>query len=613
VCRIRSPRSSWPGKIGHPSNAPIAPLPKLLRPKSFSYDTLVWLAIGLSHVPLVALFFGELYRDRPHYEFAPLVLASAAWFIWASLPDCPFVWGWRERILCYSLLATSLLGLTVATAILSPRLATMTLLLAVASWCIWKVGRLGISSLFPCWLLAWLAVPPPFQLDAKLIRTMQTITSRCTGSLLDLFRIPYLRQGNVFEIENRSLFVAETCSGVHSQLVLIAVSAILCLVLRRPLIHSLLLMLSAIVWSVIVNILRVLIVVIAETRGISLSEGWIHDALGYAVALVGLALVYSTDQLIGFALAPFTDEWIEEDFRVVIDPDGKIVDTPDFTKKIDYRFCRLWNRLTLFPKAHTWPATESAPSSRRTFPIIPFGIAFFLLGIAGSTLWQLTRFVNRDSFSDAELLYARLDDNTLPETIDNLTRQKHVKEQRDRSSADGMYSHSWEYSSPTELVGYGMDFPFVIFHDLTLCYYIKGWRVDSKTNREEQGVDPYVEVVMKRGLNEWSILHFSLHSADKRPLDNDRSPIDEMLVRMEANPIARRIRGLDLLNINVPSYQFQQFTRKPLEPTDDDLKRYRELFLSARRLWLQSNAFDQPDAIPTSLSLVKPPTRQNLW
>jgi hypothetical protein len=82
---------------------------------------------------------------------------------------------------------------------------------------------------------------------------------------------------------------------------------------------------------------------------------------------------------------------------------------------------------------------------------------------------------------------------------------------------------------------------------------------------------------------------------------------------MEANPIARRIRGLDLLNINVPSYQFQQFTRKPLEPTDDDLKRYRELFLSARRLWLQSNAFDQPDAIPTSLSLVKPPTRQNLW
>lgn len=585
----------------------------MLRPQRFSYDTLVWLAIGLSHVPLVALFFGELYRERPHYEFAPLVLASAAWFIWARWPDCPFVWGWRERILCYSLLATSLLGLTAATIILSPRLAMITLLLAVASWCIWKVGRLGISSLFPCWLLVWLAVPPPFQLDAKVIGMMQTITSRCTGSLLDLLRIPYLRQGNVFEIEDRSLFVAEACSGVHSQLVLIAVSAILCLVLRRHAIHTLLLLLSAIAWSVVINILRVLIVVIAESRGISLSEGWLHDALGYAVVFVGLALVYSTDQLIGFALAPITDEWIEEDFRVVIDPEGKIVDTPDFTKRIDYRFCRLWNRLALFPKAPTWPAIESAPSLRSTFFIIPFGVVFVLLGIAGSTLWQLTKFVTRGKFTDVAALYARLDDKTLPEAINTLTRQKHSHEQRDRSSSDGMYSHSWHYSSPTEIISYAMDFPFVRFHDLTICYFVKGWRIDSKTNHEEQGVDPYVEVVMKRGLNEWSILHYSLHSADKRPLDNTRSPIEEMMARLDANPILRRIRGLDLLEINIPSYQFQQFTRKPLQPTDDDRKKYRELFLSARQVWLQSNAFDQPDVTPSSLSLVKPANRQNLW
>jgi hypothetical protein len=335
-----------------------------------------------------------------------------------------------------------------------------------------------------------------------------------------------------------------------------------------------------------------LIVVVAESRGIALSEGWLHDALGYAVVLVGLALVYSTDQLIGFALAPITDEWIEEDFRVVIDPDGKIADTRDFTKQIDYRFCRLWNRLTLFPSLPTSAAAETDQTSNRISPIVPFALAFALLGMAGLYLWPLARTVKRGKSIDSSDLYARLGENTLPESIDDLTRQRHLQEQRDRSSSEGLYSHSWQYTSPTELVGYAMDFPFVGFHDLRLCYFFKGWRVESTTNHKEDGVDPYLEVVMTRGLNEWAILHFSAHSADKRPIDNTRSPTEEILSRLDFNPILRRLRGLDILEINLPTYQFQQFTRKPLQPIEEDIKKYRERFLVARQLWLQSNAFN---------------------
>jgi hypothetical protein len=98
--------------------------------------------------------------------------------------------------------------------------------------------------------------------------------------------------------------------------------------------------------------------------------------------------------------------------------------------------------------------------------------------------------------------------------------------------------------------------------------------------------------VLSRGLNEWAILHFSAHSADKRPIDNTRSPTEEILSRLDFNPILRRLRGLDILEINLPTYQFQQFTRKPLQPIEEDIKKYRERFLVARQLWLQSNAFN---------------------
>ncbi len=540
------------------------------------------------------MFFRDLYREKPHYEFVPLVLASAVWFFWSRWPDCPFVWGRAERFLCFGLLGLSLAGLTAATLLVSPWLGMVSFLLAVASWGIWSVGKLGIASLLPPWLLLWVIVPPPLQLDVRAITMLQTSTSRCTAMLLDWMRIPYLRQGNVFEIENRSLFVAEACSGVHSQLVLIAVSAILCIVLRRSAAHALMLIASAAVWSIIINIIRVFVVVVAESRGVSASEGWVHEALGYGVVLLGLLLVYSTDQLIFFLISPIDAEWADEHLSPANVADGPSADQDKFELEIDSRFWRVWNRLTTFPSTPVVEGRESdlRPRSRS---LVPFAVAFALLVLPG--LLPLRSASANTGSADASALYARLKEEVLPETIEGFRRTKHLKEERDPSSSEGMYSHQWQYVSPTEIIGYAMDFPFYGWHELTICYYLKGWDVSSLTDLQDSDGDPYVEAILKRGLNEWGVLHFSLYGSDKRSLRHDHSTYDyfakaRLLDRIDNSPIVRWLRDQALVPINLPSYQFQQFTRKPVEPTDDEREQLRSLYLSAKRLWLNSNAFE---------------------
>jgi exosortase len=542
------------------------------------------------------MFFADLYREKPHYEFVPFVLLASACFFWSRWPGVLYHVGRRERLLIFGLLAASLACLGGGTAFISPWLGIVGALLALGSWLVWMVGKDGLSALLPCWLLLWAIVPPPLQFDLRIIGGMQNLTSGATAMLLDLVKMPYLRFGNIFEINRRSLFVAEACSGIHSQLVLIAGTAILCVALRRSLLHSLLLIVSALAWSTGMNILRVFVVVVAESRGIALGEGWMHDALGYAVLLFGLGLVYSTDQLISFFLSPIPDEWITETLGAIDDPDDLIEDRDLLKMRLDERFCRLWNRLS-GSNAHAVAKTsdrEAGVFDIGTRPMFALATLFFAFGLGG---WVLLRSSRVPPYvANAETLFARIGESLLPEKIGDLSRRKHLPEQRDRGNSAGMYSHQWQYASPTELIEYSMDFPFTGWHELTVCYLAQGWKVVSRREIIEPATEPLVEVILKRGLNEWGILHFAIHDAEKRPLRLALSIPDRFLARLNSNPLVRILRSESRVAIDLPTYQFQQFLRKPLEPDDKDIAGARSTFRAALSLWLLSDVFDASSA-----------------
>src|SRR5690606_16359272 len=46
---------------------------------------LPYLLVALAHLPLLVVYFQQLW-GRPHYQFFPLVLGAAVYFLWQRLP-----------------------------------------------------------------------------------------------------------------------------------------------------------------------------------------------------------------------------------------------------------------------------------------------------------------------------------------------------------------------------------------------------------------------------------------------------------------------------------------------------------------------------------------------
>jgi len=72
-------------------------------------------------------------------------------------------------------------------------------------------------------------IPIPIILMDKITFPMQLFASKVAAGSLDLISIPVLREGNIIQLANTSLEVAEACSGIRSLISLLALSVVFCL------------------------------------------------------------------------------------------------------------------------------------------------------------------------------------------------------------------------------------------------------------------------------------------------------------------------------------------------------------------------------------------------
>jgi len=200
------------------------------------------------------------------------------------------------------MLVGSSLLLVLATWAWSPWLAVLSGL--VTSFCVlWlRTGWDGLPRWLSTWLMCWILLPPPFGWDERLTVALRGITTQATSRVLDLFGQLHVSYMNVIEVPQKSLFIADACSGVHSLFVLLAASLFWALLYRRSAIHTLLLMTTTVGVVLLENITRLVVTVLALPWRIDLSSGPDHTALGLILFLASAGLIVSTDQLLLFLL-----------------------------------------------------------------------------------------------------------------------------------------------------------------------------------------------------------------------------------------------------------------------------------------------------------------------
>ena len=156
---------------------------------------------------------------------------------------------------------------------------------------------------FPLALLP-LMVPLPALVFNQIAFPLQLLASRVGETTLATAGIPVLREGNVLELPNTTLAVAEACSGIRSLISLVTLAIVLAYFTERRPGPRVLIVLSAVPIAILANAARVAGTGFASHWfGARAAEGFFHGFSGwlmFAVAFAGLVAVGRVVQRLPF-------------------------------------------------------------------------------------------------------------------------------------------------------------------------------------------------------------------------------------------------------------------------------------------------------------------------
>ncbi len=152
-------------------------------------------------------------------------------------------------------------------------------------------GHAFREALFPMLFLLCM-VPLPSFLAEPAIVGLQHASAGASDWLFAAARVPYHRDGLVFEFPNVAVQVAEVCSGIRSSMALFILSLVTGDLFLRRLRHRVLLVLSIIPITVFKNALRIVTLsLLGNYVDITfLTNHWLHTSGGIPFFAAGMAL-----------------------------------------------------------------------------------------------------------------------------------------------------------------------------------------------------------------------------------------------------------------------------------------------------------------------------------
>ena len=534
-------------------------------PSSWPWQILAVVALILSVLlPLLAAHAAQLWL-RPHYQLFPVALLGAAVLAWQR---------WREvkpltpgsRPVSYGLVGLAWIVLALAVAVNSSWLGAVSALILLAAALVGVGGGRLFARMLPAWVMLWLVVPPPFELDRNLILSLQTLTAQWSNRILDLLGVFHVMDGHVVEVSGRRLLVEEACAGINSLFSVLTCTLLFVFWARRPVVRAVLLLAAAVVWVLAANVARVVLIGwLFSSKGLDLATGWRHDVLGLSLFALALVLVWSTDRLLAWLAGAGTT------------PPGKKAAPADTQ-----------NNGVALAQAESSPAVILGRTWLSSWTVAGAFGALLLLSL-----------LLRDGGAEAGSLLAEdavaaslptLTADSLPKTIGLWERQQFAEESRNPGSAFGEFSRVWTYQQQLQRVHLSLDYPFPGWHDLTRCYTSQGWVIEDQavegagSNMSEK----YVAIRLTKPGHRSGYLLFAEFDRRGKILEPRLGGADLSLTR-QGQTVQRlwdRLQGAPATNsVDSPGpvYQLQLFVESyaPLNQAEQD--QTRALFLQGWR------------------------------
>jgi exosortase len=260
-----------------------------------------FLIIGLISLVSYASVAFKLVHDwsgNPNYShgfFVPLFAAFVVWQKRETISRIPVNASWWGLVVC----AVSFLLLIVGTLGAELFLGRISLLTQVAGLIVLFWGTKHFRALLFPWALLGLAIPIPAIIFNQVTLPLQLFASDVAASLLSIFGVPVLKDGNIIHLPSTTLEVVTACSGIRSLVSLIALAIFYGYMKRRTLAQRWCLVALAIPIAIGANSLRVMGTgLLAQYWSPDKAEGFFHMFAGLLVFLLSLIFLILGDSLL---------------------------------------------------------------------------------------------------------------------------------------------------------------------------------------------------------------------------------------------------------------------------------------------------------------------------
>lgn len=247
-------------------------------------------------VPFARVLAGlyNIWNLKPEYSHGIIIPLLSAYLIWrqrAQLRELPFVGSWWGLLLIVAGIALRSVG----------ELTTMqtlehyALLLVLYGLVLTLVGPTVFRRLWMPLLILIFALPLPSFFDNALSLQLQLLSSQLGVWVIRAAGISVLLEGNVIDLGNYQLEVAEACSGLRYLFPLMTLAFIVAYLFRGPMWKRVTIFLSSIPITVIMNSLRIGFIGITVDRwGSGMAEGALHDFEGWLVFMLSTGALILT-------------------------------------------------------------------------------------------------------------------------------------------------------------------------------------------------------------------------------------------------------------------------------------------------------------------------------
>jgi exosortase D (VPLPA-CTERM-specific) len=236
--------------------------------------------------------------DSPEYSHGLLIPLVAAFLVWQQkdrLERMPFVgswWGVAAIALGGALLVLGQFGTVY---VIVQYAYVITLCGLILSFIGWPAFRLIAVPL----LILLFMIPLPQFVLANLSTKLQLLSSQLGVFVMRLFDISVYLEGNVIDLGGYKLQVAEACSGLRYLFPLMTLGFLMAYFYKGALWKRIVLFLSSIPITVLMNSVRVGIIgITVEHWGIDMAEGFLHEFQGWMVFMICAAVMLGESVLL---------------------------------------------------------------------------------------------------------------------------------------------------------------------------------------------------------------------------------------------------------------------------------------------------------------------------